>query len=54
MQFTLQQTTDKDFIVHDPLELIIVGGDNIEVTAENESSGTQRAHTATLTGRVYS
>jgi hypothetical protein len=54
IQYTLQQTTDKDFIVHDPIRLLLVGGDNIEVTAQNVSSSTQRAHTASLTGRVYS
>jgi hypothetical protein len=53
IKYVLQQTTDKDFIVHDPIRLLLVGGDKIEVTGQNNSSNTQRTHTAALTARVY-
>ena len=51
--FTCQLVSNEDFITHDPINLILVGGSKLKVTAQNLVSSTPRNHTTILTGRVY-
>lgn len=52
VQFTLNQVTTNLYTSDEPIHLILVGGSNVEVTAQ--SAGVSlRDHTATLTGVVY-
>ena len=52
MQYTLGQLSTSLYSSDEPLELILVGGSKIEVTAINVGVSS-REHTATLTGVVY-
>ena len=52
LQYTIGQVSTNLYTSDEPIDLILVGGSRIEVTAQN-SGVTPRDHTATLTGEVY-
>jgi hypothetical protein len=53
LQYTFNQATDKMYTSDEPILLVIPPQSKVSATVQNTSSGTQRVHTATLTGRVY-
>ena len=53
MQFTFNQATTAMFTSDEPLHLLLAPQSKLVVTGQNQSSATNRVHTATLTGRVY-
>jgi hypothetical protein len=52
LQYSIGQTTTNLYTSDEPIELVIVGGSKLTITAENQAVSA-RDHTATLTGVVY-
>jgi hypothetical protein len=52
LQYTIGQTNTNLYTSDEPIELVIVGGSKLTITAENQAVSA-RDHTATLTGVVY-
>ncbi len=52
LQYSIGQTSTNLYTSDEPIDLIIVGGSKISVTAESQAVSA-RDHTATLTGVVY-
>jgi len=53
LQYTANQASTAPYLSDEPIVLLIPPNSRVIATGINDSSGTDRAHTATLTGRVY-